>query len=151
MPNKYELWERTINNLKNELLKRDILLRRYAIWLETSEEHTKHKGEDVYNMLVGVLQGLSDVDFIPGVGWQNFVAVISRVQKEAGLDLGVCQFLSDNIKETKKFEYLGEKTEKAFSECKATMGMNIGSLSVCLPPQRSECQYRKAKLEQIAS
>ena len=146
----YEAWEKRVETLKGELLKRDTLLRQYAIWLETSEENTLHKGGDVYNMLVGVLQGLSDVDFIPGIGWQNFVAVVGEVQKETGLSLGVCQYLSDNIRENYKAMYLGEKTEKTLPECKAKSGLLIGSLNVCLPPQRCKCEYRADKLEKMA-
>ena len=140
----YQEWENKINSLVDILLKKDVLLRQYAIWLETSEENTKWKGEDMYHRLEGVLQGLSDVDFIPGTGWMNFVAVVGKVQRRTKLDLGVCPYLIDNVRKFRKFEYDGDKLKNSFSRCKGNKGLKIGSLNSCLPPERGNCRYRKA-------
>ena len=70
--------EEKINNLVEALLERDVLLRQYSIWLETSEENTLYKGKDVYDMLKGAMQALSDVDFIPGIDHRNYIEVIIR-------------------------------------------------------------------------
>jgi len=139
--NVYQDWEKKVDCLVNALLEKDILLRQYAIWLETSEEHTRFKGEDMYHRLEGVLQGLSDVDFIPGIDSMNFIAVVGEVQKKTGLDLGICQYLQDNIKEYKKFQYGGD-TDIFFHRCKIKKDMIIVALKNCLPPERSKCEYR---------
>ncbi len=122
-----------INNLVEALVKRDKLLRQYALWLKTSEENTIPRGKDMYHRLVGVMHALSNVDFIPGTGNENFVEVISRVQEKTGLDLGVCKHLQYNPDET--------------SNCGIDKGLLIGSLEVCLPPNRSKCKYRKMEKE----
>ncbi len=140
----YQEWENKINSLVDILLKKDVLLRQYAIWLETSEENTKWKGEDMYHRLEGVLQGLSDVDFIPGTGWMNFVAVVGETQRKIGLYLGVCPYLIDNVREFKKFEYDRDKLENSFSKCKGNKDLKVTSLNLCLPPYRSGCKYKKA-------
>ena len=142
--NTYQEWEDKINSLVNILLKKDVLLRQYTIWLETSEENTIWKGEDMYHRLEGVLQGLSDVDFIPGIGWKNFVAVVGEVQRKTGLDLGVCLYLIDNVREFKKFEYDGTELENSFSICERNKNLHIASLKSCLTPERNNCGYRKA-------
>ena len=141
----YQEWENKINSLVNILLKKDALLSQYAIWLETSEKYTIWKGEDIYHRLGGVLQGLSDVDFIPGTGWMNFVAVVGEVQRKTKLDLGVCTYLVDNVREFKKFEYDGTISKNSLSKCKRRETLYIGSLKSCLPPERSNCKYRKAE------
>lgn len=141
----YQKWEDKINSLVNILLKKDALLRQYAVWLETSEENTKWKGEDMYHRLEGVLQGLSDdIDFIPGTGWMNFVAVVGEVQRRTELDLGVCLSLVDNVREFKKFEYDGDKLTNSLSKCEGNKDLNISSLNLCLPPERGDCRYRKS-------
>jgi len=150
----YMQWRKEIDGLTKEILKRDVLLRQYALWLETSEENTKYTGEDVYHMLTGVLQGLSSVDFIPGVGWNNFVAVVGAVQKETKLDLGVCPYLIDNIDNSMKSLYFKSQnlseTGEVLSECGIAKDKGqrifLSSLQQCLPPQRSRCHDRKAKL-----
>ncbi len=141
----YQKWEDKINSLVDILLKKDALLSQYAVWLETSEENTKWEGEDMYHRLEGVLQGLSDVDFIPGTGWMNFVAVVGEVQRKTELDLGVCPYLIDNVREFKKFEYDGDKLKNSLSKCERNKDLSIGSLKSCLPPERSNCGYRKAE------
>ena len=140
----HQEWEDKINSLVDILLKKDVLLRQYAIWLEASEENTGWKGEDMYHRLEGVLQGLSDVDFIPGTGWMNFVAVVGEVQRKIGLDLGVCPYLIDNVREFKKFEYDGDKLTNSLSRCEGNKDLNITSLNLCLPPNRHNCRYRKS-------
>jgi len=140
----YQEWEDKIDSLVNILLKKDVLLRQYAIWLESSEENTTWKGEDIYHRLEGVLQGLSDVDFIPGTGWMNFVAIVGEAQRKTGLDLGVCPYLIDNVREFKKFEYGGNKSKNSLSRCERNKDLSIGSLKSCLPSERSNCKYRKA-------
>ncbi len=139
----YQEGEDKINSLVDILLKKDVLLRQYALWLETSEENTKWKGEDMYHRLEGVLQGLSDVDFIPGTGWRNLVAVVGEVQRRTELDLGVCPYLIDNVREFKKFVYSGDKSKNSLSRCGRNKNLIIGSLKSCLPPERSNCEYRK--------
>ena len=140
----YQEWEDKINSLVDLLLKKDILLRQYAIWLETSEENTLWKGEDMYHRLEGVLQGLSDVDFIPGIGQRNFVAVIGEVQRKTGLDLGVCPYLIDNVRELEKFDYDRTPLKNSFSRCEKKGDLGIVSLKLCLPPERNDCIYRIA-------
>ena len=136
----YQEWEDKINSLVNILLKKDVLLRQYAIWLEASEKNTRWKGEDIYNRLEGVLHGLSDVDFIPGTGWMNFIAVVGEVQRKTELDLGVCPYLIDNVREFKKFEYDGDKLKNSLSRCERNKDLSIASLKSCLPPARSNCK-----------
>ena len=140
----YQEWEDKINSLVNILLEKDTLLRQYAIWLETSEENTKWEGEDMYHRLEGVLQGLSDVDFIPGTGWMNFVAVVGEVQRKTELDLGVCPYLIDNVREFKKFEYDRTKLKNSFSRCGKNKDLTLVSIKLCLPPNRNNCRYKKA-------
>jgi len=136
----HKAWEKKIENLVNKLLEKDNLLRQYAIWLETSEQHTKHKGEDIYHRLEGVLQTLSSVDFIPGIGWGNFITVIQRVQEKTGLDLGVCKFL----------DYTHGKFNTR-SKCEASGYLLIGGLKTCLPPDRNYCGKRATKLKELIS
>ena len=141
----YQKWEDKVNSLVDILLKKEVLLSQYAIWLEASEENTKWKGEDIYFRFEGLLQGLSDdVDFIPGTGWMNFVAVVGEVQRKTKLDLGVCTYLVDNVREFKKFEYDGDKLKNSFSRCEGDKDLNISSLNLCLPPYRSNCEHKKA-------
>jgi len=141
--------KKRIGYLSSELIKRDSLLRQYSTWLESSEAHTIHKGGDVYNMLIGAMHAIDgDLDFIPGTGWQNFVAVISKVQKETGLDLGVCQFLVD--RPNSPTEYPFSQTGK-IPDCGAKEDLMVGSLSVCIPPNRVDCPHRIRKLEELAS
>ena len=116
-----------ISNLIQDLLEREVLLRQYAMWLEASEENTIYKGKDVYDMLKGAMQALSDVDFIPGVDNRNFIEVIGRVQEKTGLDLGLCSH----------FQYDPDKT----SRCGKSNGY-VTSGIVCLPPQRYKCEHR---------
>ena len=125
-----ETREKRITALTEALVQRPGLLGQYSIWLENSEAHTRYEGEDVYNRLVGAMQALTDVDFIPGTGWRNFVEVTSRLQKETGLDLGVC-------------EYLNYKSD-GISECMANTEQEVlvGSFKCCIPPERSRCKYR---------
>jgi len=156
----YQEWKNKVDYLANELLKRESLINQYSIWLETSEEHTNHKGEDVYNMVFGALQAIDgtpnfipDVfsNFIPGTGLENFVAVISKIQEKSGLNLGVCQFLSSNIENSKRFEYGEGPSKENMPECRAKEGLLIGSLKMCVPPERSKCPYRIRKLEEVSS
>jgi hypothetical protein len=127
-----------VHNLANEFLLKEALVNQYSIWLESSEGGTRHKGEDIYHMMVGALQAIEGgVDFIPGTGWQNLVEVISEVQERSGLNLGVCQFLKYN--------------QNGLSDCGATENLSIGSLSMCIPPSRVGCKYRLAKLEKMSS
>ena len=140
----YQDWEDKVNSLVDVLLKKDVLLRRYAVWLETSEKNTIWKGEDMYHRLEGVLHGLSDVDFIPGTGWMNFVAVVGEVQRRTELDLGVCPYLIHDIRGFKKFEYDGDKLKNSLFRCEKNKDLSTTSLKSCLPPNRSNCEYRKA-------
>jgi len=127
-------YEKRKNQIKERLLEMPNILSQYATWLKNSERNTIYKGEDVYNMLVGVMHAIDgSTDFIPGVGWENFVDVITNIQKQTGLDLGVCKFLKYN--------------REKISECSATAGLSIGSLKCCIPPNRCKCQYKKKKLE----
>jgi hypothetical protein len=141
----YDGWNNEIERLVGELMKRDDLLHQYATWMETSEEVTKFQGEDIFHRLEGVLQGLSDTQFIPGIGWGNFVAVVGEVQRKTGLDLGVCEHLDDKVREYKKFEY-GLEFGSTNDRCGAKKNLIIGSLQSCLPPQRAGCLYRIEKL-----
>jgi len=133
----YEAWNKKVEDLKNKLLDKDALLRQYDLWLESSEDVTNYKGEDVYHRLLGAMQVLSDFDFIPGIGCSNFVAVIDRVQKETGLDLGVCKFLDYEAKETQA---------PHLPKCKAKEGLLVACLTSCLPPARKDCPHRNAKI-----
>ena len=123
--------QKKIRALVDALVERTPLLNQYALWLETSEKNTVNRGGDVYNMLVGAMQVLSDVDFIPGVGWQNFVEVVGEVQTRTGLDLGLCKFL--------------DYREESISVCKAKSCLYVSSLKGCLPPDRGNCGHRILK------
>jgi len=74
----------------------------------------------------------------------NFVAVVGEVQRKTELDLGVCPYLIDNVREFKKFEYDGDKSKNSLSRCEGNKDLGIGSLNLCLPPNRRDCKYRKA-------
>lgn len=147
----YLAWRKKIDSLAGELLKKEILINQYDIWLENSEKETVYYGKDVYDRLIGVLQGMSNVDFIPGTGGVNFVAVVGKVQEDSGLDLGVCQFLEPNIDNFMKnmlgfSKYVrGDNTP----ECRAKEDLLIGSLGTCLPPHRISCPHRINMLEKI--
>jgi hypothetical protein len=118
-----------INKLVEDLLEREVLLRQYALWLETSEENTINKGKDVYDMFKGAMQALSDVDFIPGIDNRNFIEVILKLQEKTGLDLGLCEH----------FRYYPDK----ISRCAKSKGY-ITSSVVCSPPVRYDCKYRNS-------
>jgi len=138
----YAEWTKKIGSLKKELLARPNLLRQYALWLETSEEHTSYKGKDIYDRLEGAMQALSDIDFIPGLGRENLVVVLSEIQREMDLDLGVCEHLAHHIKFNKQKGVLGTTTDD-MPRCTAHPGLIVADLSSCLPPQRTKCPYRR--------
>ena len=100
-------------------------------------------------MMTGALQGISgDVDFIPGIGNQNLVAILERTQKETGLDLGVCKYLTSNINNAKKFEHDKKLNQGEMnSVCGIMKSSLIPSLSCCFPPMRKDCAYLKVELE----
>jgi hypothetical protein len=120
-----------IDRLKCRLLEDDNLLRQYALWLEAGEEVTIFKGKDVMDMLKGTMYGHgASLGFIPGVGWENLVRVLSDVQRESGLDLGICK-------------YLCEEKGDNYPTCLASdNNVLIGSLNQCFPPARVDCMYR---------
>ena len=144
----YEGWKQEIDRAKRELLGRDVLLRQYALWLEASEDVTRYKGEDVYAMLLGSLHAISGVDFFPGIGYRNFVAVIGAVQKETGLDLGVCEFLVDRARESAKAQY-NLSASSRMASCQARAGLGVADLRSCLPPNRVGCEHRIKALAKV--
>tara|TARA_Y100000310_G_C20692681_1_gene823368 strand:- start:2764 stop:3222 length:459 start_codon:yes stop_codon:yes gene_type:complete len=146
MINEYKTWRERIDSLADDLLKHGALLNQYAIWLKSSEEHTRHKGEDVYHMLIGTLLHNSNPDFIPGPGLQNLVAVVGKVQEETGLDLGVCPYLEHKIDGRMRGE-----SGNGIDECGAAENVGVGSFVYCVPPLRRGCQYRKDKLAEKSS
>ena len=152
---RYDRWRAKINEVATELAAKEQfkgLLTQYQMWLEASEETPTFKGKDVYDMILGSLLSISeDADLFPGVGWENYVAVVSEVQRKTGLDLGVCQFLEDNIDANMRYKFLGERGGEFMPTCKAKELLMVGSLSCCIPPQRIDCEHRKAKLEQTVS
>jgi len=151
----YDRWRNKISEIATELASKEQfkgLLIQYQMWLEASEENTLYKGKDVYDMILGALHVISeDIDLFPGVGWANYVAVVSEVQRRTGLDLGVCQFLEPNIVNNMKYIHLGERGGEFNPMCKAREGLMVGSLNCCIPPQRVDCEHRIAKLEKTVS
>ncbi len=136
-------WENKFYSLVNILLEKKTLLMQYATLLKSSEE-TQSKGEDIYYKLERILQGFSNNDFIPGIESRNFVAVVGKVQRELGLDLGVCRYLKDNVMELERSKYTGIPLKNKFSECERKKDLIIpsSSLKLCLPPERIDCMYR---------
>ncbi|MBR9706018.1 hypothetical protein GOV14_03220 [Candidatus Pacearchaeota archaeon] len=144
----YANWCEQIKAVKTDILEKPEILSQYATWLETSEKHTRRKGEDVYNMMLGLMHSVSDTNLIPGVGWKNFVKIVSQVQKETGLDLGVCEYLQDNVDNSMRSQYLGEEGLENMAACTANENLLISLFPTCIPPSRCDCPYRIAKLEQ---
>ena len=126
--------------IKRAMLKRSVTLRQYSLWLKTAETEGIASGPNgldaAYARLEGFVQGLANdeetagVDLIPGVGWQNLVALVHQVQQETGIDVGVCRHLVKDGNPTTGYS------------CGMKSGLLIGSLNCCLPPARTTCEHR---------
>lgn len=138
----YEEWLKQTEKIKKGLLSRKNLLRQYSTWMKTSEEVTVYSGKDVFDMIIGSCLYLSDSSFIPGTGNMNLVYVLAEVQKESGIDLGVCKFLDDKILRFMEEFYCDKHSEGLTPQCKENQHAYIGDLSFCIPPNRLKCVDR---------
>jgi hypothetical protein len=141
----FDEWKKQVDVTAGKLLINPGLLNQYSMWLETSEENPKLLGENVYNMLMGAMQAVSGVDFIPGIGNRNFVAVLALLQKRTGLDLGLCKFLEDDIEGIERG--LRENTKATYSQCSLSGILQV-DYSQCTPPGRCMCPYRIDRLSE---
>jgi len=102
------------------------LLARYSVQLENSELNTRYKGEDIFFMIHGLIDGLTcdiqDAEF-------DFFDLIMFIQKEVNLDLGVCRYICRH-EGTKDFQ------------CQVTKNIIVNPV-YCSPPMRIKCQYRR--------
>lgn len=129
------------------------VLSMYAPLLEMSES-TDLKGVDVYHLLVGAINILTRRPDFPGPNPENFIGVVQRVQriqKSDGLevlDLGVCEFLDYSVDgQMRARHFVGMAEHKRDPFCLAGGG-SPSDLSVCIPPKRCDCGYRKRALEE---
>lgn len=154
-PETYKRWFEQTEKIRKGLLSRPDLLKQYSIWIEPSEQNAIYQGKNILDMLTGTCLFLSNLDFIPGTGNMNLVYILRKVQKETGLDLGVCEFLDDRIEKFYKemsrpqqvyFDDLKKENQSLTPRCLANKDILVGDLSVCIPPQRCRCPHRMAKL-----
>jgi hypothetical protein len=119
--------------------------------MKASEESTIYHRENIYFMMLGLLQGISReferpcIDFgtfFSGIERRNFVAVIAGVQEETGLDLEVCGYLKDNVENHMRKKYLEEEVDKTEPRCTITEDLVTCNLYCCTLPLRNKCSYR---------
>lgn len=151
----YKKWFNETEKIRKGLLSRPDLLRQYSMWMKPSEQNTIYQGKNVLDMIIGNCLFLSNPDFIPGTGYMNLVYILGKVQKESGLDLGVCKYLDNKIekfyKEMSKpqqtyLESMSKENKSLIPICLANKDTFVGDLSFCIPPQRCRCPNRMAKL-----
>ncbi len=140
----FKEWQAEIESISQLLSNKPEMLKQYSIWLESSEVGNKYRGKNILDMLQGVMNYLSNIDFIPGIEHRNLAAVLQNIQKKTGLDLGLCEYLGGDIQEV---ERQIQEPKPAYCKCSLS-GALVEDLSCCMPPQRCHCSYRqKAKSE----
>lgn len=144
----FQEWIKRTDALKKGLLGREDILKYYSEVISLNEkEPATLKELNGFSELIEYMQSFSDLNFIPGTGHMNLVYVLAGVQKESGLDLGVCEFLDDKINRYMRMFCLGENQKDLTPQCNTNQNVYIGDLTCCLTPGRLNCVDRVTRLK----